>query len=73
MCVCVCMVILGIETAVAIVTHQTTCCALISAPWTARSLDFILSLSHPHDCVTQKHTARPRNEGNVLIMSLNVL
>lgn len=37
-CMCVCMVILGIQTAVAIVTHQATCCALISVPRTALSL-----------------------------------
>lgn len=50
---CVCMVILGIQTAVAIVTHQATCCALISVPWTAPSLSisFYLSLSHPHTVV----------------------
>lgn len=38
------MVILGIETAVAIVTHQTTCCALISAPRTAPSHSLSLTV-----------------------------
>lgn len=47
--VTVCVVILGIETAVAIVTHQTTCRALISVPWTA--LSPFHSLSHPHTVV----------------------
>lgn len=42
---CVCVVILGIQTAVAIVTHPATCCALISVPRTD------LSLAHPHSVV----------------------
>lgn len=57
---CVCMVILGIQTAVAIVTHQATCCALISAPRTALSL-FPSHLTLPSYSTTLKHAVRSRD------------
>ena len=57
---CVCMVILGIQTAVAIVTHQATCCALISAPRTALS-PFPSHLTLPHIPQTPEHAARSRD------------
>lgn len=40
-----CRVILGRQTAVAIVTHWAVYGALISAPWTALSLSLSISLS----------------------------
>lgn len=69
---CVCMVILGMQTAVAIVTQQATCCALISVPRTALSLSLFhsLSLIHTQSSDTWTHcTTRRPGRGSEIVLT----
>lgn len=63
-CVCVCVLILGRQKTVTIVTHKATCFTLISEPWTALSFSVSFFLSHPNSKrTTMRSVGQVKREG----------